>query len=397
MSKLALGDVSMDSSKMFLMDQARTIWGEAWEAARTIGENPELGYQEFLAVETLTNLLRQHGFRIEQPAAGLETAFIARFTGSKPGPRIAFLAEYDALPEIGHGCGHNLIGAASTGAAIALTKSLDLAGEIWVVGSPAEETNGGKVILVEAGIFKDVDAALMFHPGSQNVSSISSLALDAVEFVFLGRPAHAVAAPYYGVNALEALIDFFNRLKVLKKTFPAGVYINGIITEGGTSPNIIPERAVARFYLRAHERKVLNIVKKQVIRCAQNAAGLVSAKLEWRLFEHSYDEMRTNNTLAQVFEKNLRELGVDLISPPQTAMGSVDMGNISRLIPSIHPYLSLGKEVFIPHTREFAQACLSTPGKQLLLLAIQSLALTGWDILNNPQILKRAKQELKSR
>ncbi|WP_019849436.1 M20 family metallopeptidase [Desulfitobacterium sp. PCE1] len=387
----------MDALKMFFRDQARIVWKEAWEAARLIGENPELGYQEYFAVETLTQLLKSHGFEVEQPAAGLETAFIARFSGYKPGPRLAFLAEYDALPGIGHGCGHNLIGAASVGAAITLSKSLELPGEIWVVGSPAEETSGGKVILVNKGAFQGVDAALMFHPGSQNVTSISSLALDALEFVFIGRPAHAVAAAYYGVNALDALIDFYNKINQLKDNLPHDAYINGIITEGGTSPNVIPERAVARFYLRARQRKVLNTIRKQVIRCAQDAAAQVSAKVTWSMFENSYDEMQTNRTLAGIFEDNLRELGVRNISPPQYAMGSVDMGNVSRLIPAIHPYLTLGGGMNIPHTRDFAQTCLSASGERLLLLAIQALALTGWDILSVPKLLSRAKRELKSR
>ncbi|HHY27962.1 MAG TPA: M20 family metallopeptidase [Desulfitobacterium dehalogenans] len=387
----------MDALKMFFRDQARIVWKEAWEAARLIGENPELGYQEYFAVETLTQLLKSHGFEVEQSVAGLETAFIARFSGYKPGPRLAFLAEYDALPGIGHGCGHNLIGAASVGAAITLSKSLELPGEIWVVGSPAEETSGGKVILVNKGAFQGVDAALMFHPGSQNVTSISSLALDALEFVFIGRPAHAVAAAYYGVNALDALIDFYNKINQLKDNLPHDAYINGIITEGGISPNVIPERAVARFYLRARQRKVLNTLRKQVIRCAQDAAAQVSAKVTWSMFENSYDEMQTNRTLAGIFEDNLRELGVRNISPPQYAMGSVDMGNVSRLIPAIHPYLTLGGGMNIPHTRDFAQACLSATGERLLLLAIQALALTGWDILSVPKLLSRAKRELKSR
>ncbi|CDX00775.1 Peptidase M20 domain-containing protein 2 [Desulfitobacterium hafniense] len=387
----------MDALKMFFRDQACIVWKEAWEAARLIGERPELGYQEYFAVETLTQLLKSHGFEIQQPAAGLDTAFIARFSGYKSGPRLAFLAEYDALPGIGHGCGHNLIGAASVGAAIALSKSLELPGEIWVVGSPAEETSGGKVILVNEGAFEGVDAALMFHPGSQNATIISSLALDALEFVFLGKAAHAVAAAYYGVNALEALIDFFNRTNRLKDNLPQDAYINGIITEGGTSPNVIPERAVARFYLRARQRKVLNIIRNQVIRCAQEAASAVSAKVTWNMFENSYDEMQSNRALAGAFETNLRELGVRNISPPQSAMGSVDMGNVSRIVPAIHPYLTLGGGMNIPHTRDFAQACLSAPGERLLLLAIQALALTGWDILSSPKLLNLAKRELNPR
>lgn len=387
----------MDASKMFFKDQAHMIWGEAWNAAREIGEHPELGYQEFYAVEVLTQLLSRHGFEVERSVAGLETAFVARFKGNKPGPRVAFLAEYDALPGVGHGCGHNLIGAASAGAAITLSKSLELPGEILVIGSPAEETSGAKVVLVEQGVFDDVDAALMFHPGSQNVPEISTLALDALEFVFLGKTAHAVAAAQYGVNALDAVINFFNGINALKKQIPQEARINGIITEGGTAPNIVPERAVARFYLRARKRKVLDELKEQVIRCAQGAAAMVSAQVTWRKFEYSYDEMWTNRALADAFAENLKELGVRHISPPQNAMGSVDMGNVSRVIPAIHPYLALGHGTDIPHTRDFADACLSQAGERLLLLALRVLAFTGWDILTDAKLLNRAKREFRSR
>lgn len=387
----------MDASKMFFRDQAHMIWKEAWEAACQIGEHPELGYQEFFAVDILTQLLNRHGFEVEGSVAGLETAFVARYKGNRPGPRIAFLAEYDALPGIGHGCGHNLIGAASVGAAITLSKSLELPGEILVIGSPAEETSGGKVTLVEHGVFKDVDAALMFHPGSQNVPEISTLALDALEFVFLGRPAHAVAAAQYGVNALDALINFFNGVNVLKKQIPEDARINGIITEGGTAPNIVPERAVARFYLRTRKRKDLDELRKQVIRCAKEAAGMVSAQVTWSMFEFSYDEMRTNRVLAEAFAENLRELEIRHISSPQKAMGSVDMGNVSRVVPSIHPYLALGHGTDIPHTRDFADACLSPAGERLLLLAIRVLTFTGWDILTDEKLLKQVKREFRSR
>lgn len=383
----------MDAVKKFFKDQAQNLSEEAWEAAREIGENPELGYQEFYAVKVLTHFLSSHGFEIEPSVAGLETAFIARYRGKRPGLIIAYLAEYDALPGVGHGCGHNLIGAASAGAAVVLSKSPELCGEVWVIGSPAEETSGAKVILVEKGVFDHVDAAMMFHPGSQHVPEISTLALDALEFTFLGRPAHSVAAVQYGVNALDALIDFFNNVNTLKKRIPEDARINGIITEGGTAPNIIPERAVARFYLRARRRKVLDELQEKVIRCAKEAASKVSAQVAWRKFEFSYDDMLTNRTMAETFAQNLRELGIKRISPPQVAMGSVDMGNVSRVVPAIHPYLALGRGMDIPHTRGFSEAALSPAGEEVLLLAIQSLAFTGWDILSNPKLLQKIKRE----
>lgn len=296
------------------------------------------------------------------------------------------------MPGLGHGCGHNLIGAASAGAAAVLSKSLELPGEVLVIGTPAEETDGAKVRLVEAGVFKSLDVAMMFHPGSQNIAEISSLALDALEFTFTGRAAHAAAASDFGINALDALINFFVGINALKKQVQ-DVHINGIITEGGTTPNIIPERAVARFYLRANTRKTLDELRQSVIRCAQGAAAMVSAQVSWRKFEYSYDEMRTNRSLAACFAKNLQGLGVEHISQPRTAMGSVDMGNVSRVVPAIHPYIMLGDGTTVPHTRDFAQASLSSEGEELLILAVQALVLTGWDVLNDAKLLKMIKRE----
>lgn len=383
----------MDAIKAFFRDQALHLRKEVWEVARQIGARPELGYKEYFASNSLSSFLQKHGFIVDRGIAGMETAFLARFKGLRPGPRIAYLAEYDALPVIGHGCGHNLIGAASAGAAVILSKSLELAGEVLVIGAPAEETSGAKVTLVEKGIFKDVDAAMMFHPGSQNVPVISSLALDALEFTFHGRSAHAVAASGFGINALDAMINFFVGINALKKQVSQDVKINGIITEGGTAPNIIPERAVAQFYLRARKRKELDEWREQVIRCAEGAASMVSAKMTWHKFEFSYDEMHTNLSLAECFTRNLGEMGIHQIASPQTAMGSVDMGNVSRAVPAIHPYLTLGTGTEIPHTRNFAQVSLSPDGERLVLLAMQVLAFTGWDVLSNNKLLQQIKRE----
>ena len=388
---------NVQNVKPFFQDQAHSIGSEVWEIAKKIGEHPELGYQEFYAVGLFELFLRRHGFTFDQGVAGLETAFVASFQGSRPGPRIAFLAEYDALPGIGHGCGHNLIGAASAGAAVILSKNGDLPGEVLVIGTPAEETSGAKVTLVEQGIFTGIDAAMMVHPGSQNVAEISTLALDAIEFTFHGRAAHAVAAAKHGINALDALIDFFVAINTLKKQLPDHTKVNGIITEGGVVPNIIPEIASARFYLRSGTRDNLDAVREQVVRCAQGAAARVGAQVTWRNYEFSYDEMQTNKPLAQCFVNNLKELGINHISSPQTAMGSVDMGNVSRVVPAIHPYLMLGLGTEVPHTHSFTQAVTSADGERLLMLAIRALAYTGWDVLNDAKLLQRIQRAFRQK
>ena len=383
--------------KEFLREQAQCLHEEIWEVAHQIGEHPELGNQEYFASDLLSRFLLRHGFDVEHKIAGLDTAFVAKFKGICPGPKIAFLAEYDALPDVGHGCGHNLIGAAGAAAAVLLSKCLKLPGEVLVIGTPAEETNGAKVILVEKGIFKGVDVAMMVHPGSQNVPQIETLALDALEFTFHGRAAHSAAASNYGINALDAMINFFVGLNHLKEQIPEESRINGIITEGGLAPNIVPERAVARFYLRARKRIALDDLRNQVLRCAKSAAAGVNARVTWQKFEFSYDELWSNQVLAECFVENLQTLGVTEIAAPQTVMGSVDMGNVSRIVPSIHPYLLLGTGKEIPHTRNFAETSLSSAGKRLLMLAMQSLAFTGWDVLTNKKLLQNIKREFNRR
>jgi amidohydrolase len=383
----------MDEEKTQVCKSVDELGPEISRIATLIGRNPELGHQEHYAVQILTGFLEELGFKLERGIGGLATAFRAEFTRGIPGPRIAFLAEYDALPGVGHGCGHNLIGAASIGAATALAQGPDFPGSIVVMGTPAEETNGGKVTLAEQGFFADIDVALMFHPGSQNVTEITTLALDALEFVFIGRPAHAASAAHCGINALDAVINFFVGINALKKQLAEDSRINGIITEGGVAPNIVPERAVARFYLRSARRRDLDELREKVIGCAQGAAAMIGAQVTWRKFELSYDEMCSNHNLAETFNKNLRLLGINKIVPLQIAMGSVDMGNVSRVTPAIHPYLVLRDGSDIPHTREFASAAISESGQKLAVLAAKALALTGWDVLTDPKLVGRIKRE----
>lgn len=368
---------------------------ELIEISRAIHAHPELGHQEFMAVDLLTRTLADYGFQIRCNLAGLPTAFAAELTGREPGPVIALLAEYDALPELGHGCGHNLIGTASLGAAMVLSRVMaELNGTLVVLGTPAEETNGGKVTLIEAGVFNNIDAALMFHPGDSNTVEITSLAMDALEFVYHGKAAHAAACPYEGINALDGVIHLFNGVNALRQYVRDEVRIHGIITEGGVAPNIIPERAAARFYVRAANRKYLNEVVEKMKERAQGAAIMSGTKLTCRNFELSYHNMVTNQTLAQLFKQNLRSLGVRDITGPREGKGSLDMGNVSHVVPAIHPYLSMNVPGLVPHSREFAEAAGGPPGEQVLLLAVASLAGTAFDLFMQPAILRKARLEL---
>ncbi len=386
---------SMEEHKSKIVHIADCLQEEIWGLASEIGNNPEEGYREFFAQKILTDFLEKKGFVVEKSLAGIETAFLASFQGQHKDPKIAFLAEYDALPEIGHGCGHNLIGAASAGAAVVLSSILDLNGEIMVVGSPAEESSGAKVALVEQGIFKDIDAALMFHPGSCHVPEISSLALDALEITFYGKIGHMAISENTGINALDALLILFESLSKLKRKLSKAERIDGIIVEGGKVPNIVPDRTVARFYLRAETRDGLNKLRQKFLDLSAKAASKVGAQVSWKYYENSYHEMKSNSILAGRFRDNLQELGVHDIEPPQRMMGSVDMGNVSHIVPAIHPYLKIGEGIQVPHTMEFKQAVLSDDGKQVLFLAVKALALTGWDILSDKKLLEKMQREFK--
>ncbi|MDA8442240.1 MAG: M20 family metallopeptidase [Peptococcaceae bacterium] len=383
----------MDVGKQELNRLVDQLAPEIGRIATLIGRNPELGHQERYAAELLTGFLAEQGFKVEKGIGGLATAFQAQHSAEAAAPKVGLLAEYDALPGVGHGCGHNLIAAASIGAAVALSRLKDLPGTVMVLGTPAEETSGAKVTLAEQGFFTELDAALMFHPGSQNVTEITTLALDAVEFIFHGKAAHAASAAQYGINALDAVINFFVGINALKKQLPDDARINGIITEGGITPNIVPERAVARLYIRSARRRELDDLRERVISCAQGAAAMLGGQVTWRKFELSYDEMCSNRPLADAFTKNLRLMGINKVIALQAAMGSVDMGNVSRVVPAIHPYLTLGDGMTIPHTREFAEAALSEDGNRLAVIAAKALAFTALDVLSDRKLLQKMKRE----
>ncbi len=357
--------------------------------------NPELGNEEFKAVAFLREVLEEHSFEFQGQVAGLPTAFVAR--SGEGEPRVAFLAEYDALPEIGHGCGHNFIAASSVGAACALAPLLsELGGEVRVYGTPAEETSGAKVVMARAGLFRDVDAVMIVHPAGETAVGRSSLAMDCVEFIFHGKAAHAASAPHEGINALDGVIQTFNAINALRQHVRDDVRIHGIITNGGVAPNIVPELASARFYVRAAKRSYLNTVVEKVVNCARGAALATGTRLEISHPELSYDELITNDRLAAAFAANLRSLGVEL-DEPEKGVGSTDVGNVSHVAPTIHPYIAVGPSTLVAHTEEFREAVVSDAGKRALIVATQALALTGLEILTDPDLLQEIRAEFRGR
>lgn len=361
--------------------------------SRYIGEHPELGHEEVLASRTLTEELEAQGFRVERGTLDIPTAFIAEYDSGRPGPTIAYLAEYDALPEVGHACGHHLICMMSIGAAVGLKSVLsETGGRIRVYGTPAEETRGAKVPMSAAGLFDDVDVAMMTHPFYTFERSGNSLAMDAIQFEYFGKAAHAAASPYEGVNALDAVLMLFNSINALRQQLESHVRIHGIISEGGKAPNIIPDYAAAQFYVRSSTRKQTDEVVQKVLRCAEGAALQTGCTLKTSNYEFSYDELNTNEPLSEAFTRNIVAMGVKL-EEIETGKdhGSLDLGNVSLRCPAIHPYIKVVDRKLLLHTKEFRDAAMLDRALDAMLFAAKALAATGYDVLTDASLLQSVK------
>ena len=367
--------------------------------AKEMYENPELGNQEFNSSSLLCEALREAGFHVEAPYMGIATAFKASLEGTVPGGRVGLLCEYDALPGIGHGCGHNLIGVMSVGAARALASVKEhLAGSIVVYGCPAEETNGAKVPLAKEGAFDDLDVAMQVHPGSEHAVGGTTLAIDALEFVFGGRTAHASGNPQDGINALDACIQTFNGINALRQHVTPDVRIHGIIKEGGLAANVVPERAVAQFYVRAAKRSYLDEVVQKVIACAKAGALMAGATMEYSNFEYSNDNLLSNKTLGDLWEQQLALLGIKeeeiTRNYGKDGKGSSDMGNVSHKAPSIHPSISITDGVKVSgHSRDFAACTIADSGKSATLLTAKALAFTAIELLSSENAISEIRKE----
>lgn len=365
------------------------------EMARAIHKNPEIGGEEVFAADLITGYLEEQGFKVWRGIGGLKTAFMASY--GEEGFHIGFCSEYDALPDIGHGCGHNLIGIAGVTAGIALAASLgELPGRISVIGTPNEEDKGGKVDLVNTGVFDDVDAALMFHPGCSTSIHVDSLACRDYKFIFHGRSAHASCEPWEGRNALDGVIQTFNSVNALRQYLKEDVRIHGIITEGGLAPNVVPDRAVADFIIRSRDSIYLDEVVEKVIACARGAAMTTGTVLEACESGHPYDAMINNNILADLFAESLAEAGYKIESPHEEGRGSIDMGNVSRVTPSIHPVVAITDQWIPGHTREFTAICDTEEAYEVMLTVGLAMAITGHKVLSNTELQQKIKEEFAS-
>jgi len=359
--------------------------------------NPETAYQEFKACEYLCGVLAENGFQVQKGAGNVETAFVARPLVAPPSrPAVAILAEYDALPKIGHGCGHNLIAAASLGAAIALKQTLgnETTGGLTVVGTPAEEGGGGKVRLAEAGVFDEMDLAMMFHPGQQNMPGKDMLGRIKFKMEFFGRGAHASGMPDQGINALDALISAYSNINAIRQHLRPDGRIHGIITHGGDAPNIIPDYTAGLFYVRAGSRAYQDEIFERVCKCAQGAALALGADFKIEIDKPKIDSMNRNTAVEAAVRDNMESLGLD-VDPDDGRRGSSDIGNLSHFLPSIHPVLAIVGPEVANHSVEFCEATTSPLGRETLLNGAKLLAMTAVDYLTSEALRKQVVAEFK--
>ena len=358
-----------------------------------IHSNPELGFQEVKAAAWLTQYLDKNGFAVERGICELETAFRASYGEGKPA--IALVAEYDALPHLGHACGHNLIASGSVGAAVAAKAAIDrFGGSVQVIGTPAEELYGGKVIMAGRGAFNNLDVAMMVHPGSHNAAVTPALACIALEVEFFGRAAHAAGHPEAGINALEAMLLSFTAINSLRQHIKDKARIHGIITDGGEAANVVPDHSAGNFLVRAEDDAYLDELKERVLDCFVGGATATGARLEYRWGETRYAPMRNNLTLARLFKQNMQSLGRRMpLSDPDRSFGSTDMGNISQILPGIHPGVAIVSPGVVNHSPEFALAACSEAGIEGMLDAAKAMAMTIVDLIASPETLAQVKQE----
>jgi amidohydrolase len=360
-----------------------------------IHDNPEEGRHEIKAQTWLTDYLEANGFTVEKGVGGMPTSFRASYGKGKP--VIAFLAEYDALPDVGHACGHNVIAGAAVGAGIAARHAADLyRGTVLVIGTPAEELYGGKIIMADRGAFKDIDAALMVHPGVIDTPTTSALACITLYVEFFGREAHAAANPETGINALEAMILSYNAVNSLRQHIKPSARIHGIITDGGKAANVVPGHSAANFLVRAEDDVYLQELKERVLDCFAGAAKATGARLEYRWEDIYYKAMRNNFTLADIYRKNMESLGRKMLDSQPYPVGSTDMGNVSQILPGIHGFIAIADPGVIGHTREFAAAAASERAMASMLCAAQALAMTAADLFSAPDLMKKVKNEFES-
>lgn len=388
------------STKNSVVNQVEVVKENLFELNRNLYDNPETKFEEFKAAKRLTGLLEKGGFEVERGIGGLDTAFRAIFPNfSSKGPTVALLAEYDALPKLGHACAHNIIASSAVGAALALKQIMpDLEGALQVIGTPGEEEGGGKVILVKSGIFDSVDITMMVHPWNKTALAATSLARVKVGIEFRGKPAHSFAHQEQGINALAATIQTFVAINALREHLKhSKSMVHGIITHGGESAITVPDYSSSMFFIMTPDIDYCREVFKKVKSCAEGAASMTGAEVSF----NSYGELKElipNQALAEVFGKNLEELGVEIDKRGlfEGILCATDAGDVSHVVPTIQPYICLDKNL-IWHTPEVAKASVSKEGRKVLVNSAKALAMTAIDLYANKDLLEKVKEEFRSK
>jgi amidohydrolase len=380
--------VATDSLAASIHRHLEEIAPDLQGVARDIHHNPETAYEEHRSAALLCDLLERHGFKVQRGASGMETAFIAD-AGTGEGPGVAFVCEYDALRGLGHACGHNLIGTGSAGAGIALSLALrdaGLPGRVRVVGSPAEEGGGGKIPLCHQGVFDEFDTALIFHPADMTKAIMYALACTHWKFTFTGRASHAAADPQQGINALDAFVHAYNGIALWRQQLRDDARIHGAIYEGGTAPNIIPERTSGEFITRARDGaylKEMNVRFRAIFEAAAAATGCSLELVE----EETYLDLRSNPVLAERCHEHLGQVGLNPVqSIPWERVGSTDVGDLSYAVPTLHPEVGIADEGVACHTHDFREAADSDRGYTALIQGAEALARTGADVVADAEV-----------
>jgi len=384
----------VDEIKQLVCDEVDRIADTLISASHAIHENPELNFEEHFAHEVLTGILEDEGLDPIRGAYDLETAFEAS-VGDK-GSTIAVLCEYDALPDIGHACGHNIIATAGLGAGLAAaTVAERMGGALRILGTPAEEGGGGKVFMADRGAFNDVDAAMMVHPASGDLVRMNTIAIQRLHVAYQGKAAHAAAAPHRGHNALDAAVLGYQNVAALRQHIKPDERIHGIFIESGAKPNIVPERSSMEWYVRSKNAKSLEPLKKRVLNCLEAGGHATSCSMSHDWIEPYYADMVDNETICTLYSANASNIGRTLLEPDAElkVVGSTDMGNVSYLVPSIHPMIAVAPYGTPIHTPEFATHAKSESGDKAVIDGAKIMAMTIVDLWANKTTMDAAQSE----
>lgn len=391
--------MDIEALKQAVCDQVDRLAPQLVEASHQIHANPELNFEEHFAHDTLTNLLERNGVAPVRSAWGLATAFDA--AAGTEGPVVAVLCEYDALPGVGHACGHNIIGTAGVGAGLAAAAVAEQAGgRLRILGTPAEEGGGGKVLMARAGAFEGVHAAMMVHPADADLIAITSLAIQQIEVTFRGKAAHAAAAPWEGRNALDAAVQAYTSIAAMRQHIRPDERIHGIFTNGGTKPNIVPDVAAMVWYVRSGSLASLELLKQRVFACLEAAAAATGCTMEHRWDDYPYAEVVDNQAMVEAYVANAARLGRTVRDPQASGKhvaGSTDMGNISYLVPSIHPMIQVAPDGVPIHSVDFARCAASEAGDRAVLDGAKAMAMTVVDLWCSADLRARADAEFAQR